>query len=793
MRAVRVNTNGPATKGLAELNHHLWDEQKEARDGVVGDGHGLSEEDESRINEDAEDANCGRKELVQLQAVQQRPQQQPQGPQASVVHWERFLPLRSLKVLLVENDDSTRHVVSALLRNCSYEVTSVANGLEAWKILEDLTNHIDLVLTEVVMPFLSGIGLLCKIMNHKTCKNIPVIMMSSNDSMGIVFKCLSKGAVDFLVKPIRKNELKNLWQHIWRKCHSSIGSGSGSGSESGIRTQKYSKSRSAEGSDNNTGSSDEDDNASIGLNARNGSDNGSGTQSSWTKRAVEVDSPQPLLPWDQLADPPDSTCAQVIHSRPEAFSNNWVPTSATRDYHGKDDEFDKVAMGKDLEIGIPRNLDLQLEDQSKKVSITLVGASKETICNLEDGEKLEKDKLELNSETPNGELRKDVSNLFVSITNCADPKMETVDIEVPNDISKTNINNKAIYDTKEIPSFELSLKRLRDGGEIGTSAQERNVLRHSDLSAFSRYNTTSTANQAPTGNVGSCSPLDNSSEAAKTELVQNLQSNSNGTPNQRSNGSSNNNDMGSTTNNAFTKPAAFSDKPITKSVVNIHPCSAFQPVQSKTPGKIDAAIVNTVVTQARGTHPQVQVQHHYHHYHHHHHHVHNMQQQQQRQQMPNNDDSSFRTMVAAGPHCGPSNVLSTPIEGNAANYSLNGSASGSNNGSNGQNGSSTAAITEGKSMACDNGVTEKYGAAGGGGGGDGGSGSGSGSGSGVDQNRSTQREAALNKFRLKRKERCFEKKVRYQSRKKLAEQRPRVRGQFVRHVMYENPNKGKDC
>lgn len=45
-------------------------------------------------------------------------------------------------------------------------------------------------------------------------------MMSSHDSMGLVFKCLSKGAVDFLVKPIRKNELKNLWQHVWRRCHS---------------------------------------------------------------------------------------------------------------------------------------------------------------------------------------------------------------------------------------------------------------------------------------------------------------------------------------------------------------------------------------------------------------------------------------------------------------------------------------------------------------------------------------------------------------------------------------------
>lgn len=54
-------------------------------------------------------------------------------------------------------------------------VTAVENGLQAWKILEDLTTHMDLVLAEVVLPSLSGIGLLCKIMGHKTCKNIPVI------------------------------------------------------------------------------------------------------------------------------------------------------------------------------------------------------------------------------------------------------------------------------------------------------------------------------------------------------------------------------------------------------------------------------------------------------------------------------------------------------------------------------------------------------------------------------------------------------------------------------------------
>eukprot|EP00252_Welwitschia_mirabilis_P009155 TRINITY_DN214_c0_g1_i3.p1 TRINITY_DN214_c0_g1~~TRINITY_DN214_c0_g1_i3.p1 ORF type:complete len:455 (-),score=63.77 TRINITY_DN214_c0_g1_i3:309-1673(-) len=49
-------------------------------------------------------------------------------------------------------------------------------------------------------------------------------------------------------------------------------------------------------------------------------------------------------------------------------------------------------------------------------------------------------------------------------------------------------------------------------------------------------------------------------------------------------------------------------------------------------------------------------------------------------------------------------------------------------------------------------------------------------------NQIQRREAALNKFRQKRKDRCFDKKIRYVSRKRLAEQRPRLRGQFVRQT-----------
>lgn len=82
---------------------------------------------------------------------------------------------------------------------------------------------------------------------------------------------------------------------------------------------------------------------------------------------------------------------------------------------------------------------------------------------------------------------------------------------------------------------------------------------------FARYHTSAVnSNQEPTGGYGgSCSPVDNSSEAVKTDLTHNTESNSNkATPiKQGSNEGSNNNDMGSTTKNVFTnRPATAKEK-----------------------------------------------------------------------------------------------------------------------------------------------------------------------------------------------------------------------------------------
>lgn len=189
--------------------------------------------------------------------------------------------------------------------------------------------------------------------------------------------------------------------------------------------------------------------------------------------------------------------------------------------------------------------------------------------------------------------------------------------------------------------------------------------------------------------------------------------------------------MGSTSDYVFTKPEAANDMPIAESTVKAD--------------RLDTTTVNTVSARAKPMHHQVQVQHHHHYYHHHHHHVHNMPKQQK---LSNHGDLS---------NCRPSNVLTGPSEGKAANYtsynlSGSGSGSGSINRSNGDNGSSSSNAAMPKAV---NPVSHW----GGGGNCGGDDGTGGGSRGGDDQNRLTWREAALYKYRQKKRDRCFDKKV----------------------------------
>ena len=68
------------------------------------------------------------------------------------------------------------HSGSQLNKSSSFEaVAAVSDGLKAWEVLKAKAENIDLILTEVELPSISGYALLTLIMEHDICKNIPVI------------------------------------------------------------------------------------------------------------------------------------------------------------------------------------------------------------------------------------------------------------------------------------------------------------------------------------------------------------------------------------------------------------------------------------------------------------------------------------------------------------------------------------------------------------------------------------------------------------------------------------------
>lgn len=130
-----------------------------------------------------------------------------------------FVDRSKVRILLCDNDAKSSQEVFTLLLKCSYQVTSVRSARQVIDALNAEGPEIDIILSEVDIPMTKGMKMLKYITRDKDLRRIPVIMMSAQDEVSIVVKCLRLGAADYLVKPLRTNELLNLWTHMWRRRH----------------------------------------------------------------------------------------------------------------------------------------------------------------------------------------------------------------------------------------------------------------------------------------------------------------------------------------------------------------------------------------------------------------------------------------------------------------------------------------------------------------------------------------------------------------------------------------------
>ena len=115
-------------------------------------------------------------------------------------------------VLLAEDEDGVRTLVSGMLRMRGYTVLEARNGLEALQIVERAQARVDVVLTDVIMPNLSGRELADRLATRMP--DVPVIYMSGYTNETIVQYGVLDSGRPFLQKPFSAAALTQLIRHV---------------------------------------------------------------------------------------------------------------------------------------------------------------------------------------------------------------------------------------------------------------------------------------------------------------------------------------------------------------------------------------------------------------------------------------------------------------------------------------------------------------------------------------------------------------------------------------------------
>jgi two-component system chemotaxis response regulator CheY len=124
-----------------------------------------------------------------------------------------------MKILIVEDDRTTRKILGLYLRSKGYDVVNAENGLEAMEKLG--TENVNLVMTDLNMPYMDGIELTRKIRSQPALKHLPVLMVTTEADNEERQKAFEAGANGYLVKPVTADmvtdNIKNILAEIFAK------------------------------------------------------------------------------------------------------------------------------------------------------------------------------------------------------------------------------------------------------------------------------------------------------------------------------------------------------------------------------------------------------------------------------------------------------------------------------------------------------------------------------------------------------------------------------------------------
>ncbi|ERN16243.1 two-component response regulator ORR9 [Amborella trichopoda] len=136
-------------------------------------------------------------------------------------------------VLAVDDSLIDRKLIEKLLKTSSYQVTTVDSGSKALEYLGLQDNQqdpalcpnqneveVNLIITDYCMPGMTGYDLLKKIKESSYLKNIPVVIMSSENVPSRITRCLEEGAEEFFLKPVQLSDMIKLKPHLMKSAKS---------------------------------------------------------------------------------------------------------------------------------------------------------------------------------------------------------------------------------------------------------------------------------------------------------------------------------------------------------------------------------------------------------------------------------------------------------------------------------------------------------------------------------------------------------------------------------------------
>jgi len=109
------------------------------------------------------------------------------------------------EIFIVEDEKEIRENLEILLDAEGYDVISAGNGLEALKKLESITP--DLILCDIMMPYLNGMELFQRIKENDKARAIPFIFLTAKNDLTSLRQGMNLGADDYLTKPFATDDL----------------------------------------------------------------------------------------------------------------------------------------------------------------------------------------------------------------------------------------------------------------------------------------------------------------------------------------------------------------------------------------------------------------------------------------------------------------------------------------------------------------------------------------------------------------------------------------------------------